>query len=94
LTAFSSTGVHSASNRKDYQEISCCGEWLPARRCDNFAVQVVPNVKINDGEAQPFISHLSLSDLLGKALPLPSVRLNGADIHKSGFADAFGTLLM
>jgi hypothetical protein len=42
LSAFSSPGVHSASNRRNFVG----GKVRPERRADNSAVLVVPNVKV------------------------------------------------
>jgi hypothetical protein len=59
-SAFSSPGVHSASNRNEYR---------PARKADKFAVLVVPNVKVRM-EAQNSVPLSKLHYLLRKSYTL------------------------
>jgi hypothetical protein len=47
LSAFSSLGDHSASNRNEYQEISIGSKVRPECQAYNFSVSVVPNVKVS-----------------------------------------------
>ena len=63
LSAFSSPGVHLASNRNEYQGVSLGGKVRPVRRADNSTVLAVPNVTVRI-EAQYYIPALSLYDLL------------------------------
>ena len=46
LSAFSSSGVHSSSNRNEDQGFSFGGKVRPERTADNSTVLVVPNVKV------------------------------------------------
>ena len=63
LSAFRNPGVHSASNRNEYQGISLRGKLRPAHRTDSSAVLVVPNIKVKL-EAQHFIRTLSFHEML------------------------------
>jgi hypothetical protein len=61
----------------------------PARRADNSAVIVVPNVKVKM-EAQNSIPPLSLHDLLPEALPSPFTKNQCSTLHSAWDSSAGG----
>ena len=64
LSAFSSPGVHSASQRTEVNTTEFLGNKVqPVQRLDNSAILVVPDVKVRM-EAKYSIPPLSLHDLL------------------------------
>ena len=63
VVAFSSPGVHSASNRNECQGILLGGKMRPASGADSSAILAVPNAKARM-EAQHSIPYPRFCDLL------------------------------